>query len=254
MIEAHHISKAFGQKQVLQDISVIFEPGKVNFIIGRSGSGKSVLTKCIVGLVTMDAGRVVFDGRDFTAMDRWSRKAVLQEMGMLFQGAALFDSLTVEENVMFPLRTFGTMTPGEARKRVEFCLERVNLEGTGHLYPSELSGGMKKRTGIARAISMQPRYLFVDEPNSGLDPETAIVIDNLIREITLEGQITTVVVSHDMNSVIEIGDRINFIHKGQMWWQGTKSEVLNSDNKELNDFVFPSEFMKEIRDNLRASR
>ncbi|MFN8777433.1 MAG: ABC transporter ATP-binding protein [Flavobacteriales bacterium] len=253
MIEVRSISKSFGSNSVLREVSTVFEAGEVNFIIGRSGSGKSVLIKCIVGLIGVDQGEAFFDGRNFTSMDRADRKAILQEMGMLFQGAALFDSLTVKENVLFPLKMFGTMTKGEMTKRAEFCLDRVNLAGKGGLYPSELSGGMKKRTGIARAIAMNPRYLFVDEPNSGLDPETSIVIDNLIREITLENKMTTVVVSHDMNSVIEIGDRINFIHNGQLWWKGDKKQVLATDNRELNDFVFPSEFMKEIRENLRRA-
>lgn len=254
MIEVRGISKSFNGAPVLKDISLTFEAGKVNFIIGRSGSGKSVLTKCIVGLIAADKGEAFFDGRNFTAMGRWDRNEILQELGMLFQGSALFDSMTVEENVRFPLDMFGVMSKEDATKRVEFCLERVNLAGKNRLYPSELSGGMKKRTGIARAIAMNPRYLFVDEPNSGLDPATSIVIDTLIREITLENNMTTVVVSHDMNSVIEIGDNINFIHKGELWWSGNKAGVLNSDSQELNDFVFPSEFMKEIRDSLRHSR
>ncbi|MFN8698396.1 MAG: ABC transporter ATP-binding protein [Flavobacteriales bacterium] len=254
MIEVRGISKAFSGNAVLRDITARFEAGQVNFIIGRSGSGKSVLTKCIVGLIPVDTGEAFFDGRNFTAMSRAERKTILQEVGMLFQGSALFDSLTVEQNVLFPLQMFATMTKGEMEKRAAFCLERVNLSGKGHLYPSELSGGMKKRVGIARAIAMNPKYLFVDEPNSGLDPATSIVIDNLIRDITLENNITTIVVSHDMNSVIEIGDRINFVHSGQLWWTGDKQQVLNTDNQELNDFVFPSEFMKEIRDNLRKAR
>jgi phospholipid/cholesterol/gamma-HCH transport system ATP-binding protein len=254
VIEVRGISKAFAGNPVLRDISTRFEAGQVNFIIGRSGSGKSVLTKCIVGLIPPDQGEAFFDGRNFTAMARVDRKSILQEVGMLFQGSALFDSLTVEENVLFPLQMFATMSKGEMEKRAAFCLDRVNLNGKGYLYPSELSGGMKKRVGIARAIAMNPKYLFVDEPNSGLDPATSIVIDNLIREITLENNITTIVVSHDMNSVIEIGDRINFVHTGQLWWTGDKKEVLNTDNQELNDFVFPSEFMKEIRDNLRKAR
>lgn len=254
MIEVRGISKTFGNTPVLQNVDVHFEAGKVNFIIGRSGSGKSVLTKCIVGLIKPESGSVLFDGRNFLEMNRRERLVILQELGMLFQGSALFDSMTVEENVFFPLSMFGVMSKEEARKRVAFCLDRVNLTGKNDLYPSELSGGMKKRTGIARAIAMNPKYLFVDEPNSGLDPETSIVIDNLIREITLENNMTTVVVSHDMNSVIEIGDRINFIHKGQMWWKGDKREILNTDNQEINDFVFPSEFMKEIRDSLRKAR
>lgn len=252
MIEVRDISKSFEGNDVLKNITVTFEPGKVNFIIGRSGSGKSVLTKCIVGLMEVNKGEILFDGRNFTGMDRWSRREIRQEMGMLFQGSALFDSMTVEQNIMFPLQMFSKMTAGEMQKRVDFCLERVNLTGKNKLYPSEISGGMQKRTGIARAISMNPKYLFCDEPNSGLDPQTAIVIDNLIEEITYEFGITTVVVSHDMNSVMEIGDRINFIYQGQMWWQGDKNQILATENQELNDFVFPSKFMKEIRDNLRS--
>jgi phospholipid/cholesterol/gamma-HCH transport system ATP-binding protein len=251
VIEVKNISKTFGSNHVLKDVSVTFYPGKVNFIIGQSGSGKSVLTKCIVGLIEVDKGEIVFDGRPFTGLDKWQRKEIRQEMGMLFQGSALFDSMTVEENVKFPLRMFSNMTSKEIDERVNFCLKRVNLDGKNKLYPSEISGGMQKRTGIARAIAMNPRYLFCDEPNSGLDPQTAIVIDNLIREITYEYNVTTVVVSHDMNSVIEIGDHINFIYKGEMWWSGDKRQILHTDNKEINDFVFPSEFMKEIRDNLK---
>lgn len=254
MIELKNISKSFNGNAVLKNISLEIHPGKVNFVIGRSGSGKSVMAKCIVGLLEVDQGSIAFDGRNFTAMGRWERKTVRTEIGMLFQGAALFDSLTVEENVMFPLKMFSKMTRGEMQKRVDECLSRVNLTGKNQLYPSELSGGMKKRTGIARAIAMNPRYLFCDEPNSGLDPQTSIVIDNLIREITLEYNITTLVISHDMNSVMEISDRVNFVHQGQLWWSGTKSEVLTTDNKELNDFIFPSEFMKEIRDGLRSKR
>jgi phospholipid/cholesterol/gamma-HCH transport system ATP-binding protein len=254
MIIVDNISKAFNGNPVLKNISVQFETGKVNFIIGRSGQGKSVLTKCMVGLEEVDQGSIQFDERNFSAMDRWERKTVRKEVGMLFQGSALFDSMTVEENIKFPLRMFSTMNKSEMNDRVNTCLQRVNLEGKNKLYPSELSGGMKKRTGIARAIAMNPRYLFCDEPNSGLDPQTSIIIDNLIREITYEFGITTIVVSHDMNSVMEIGDRINFIHQGQMWWKGTRNDILTSDNKELNDFIFPSEFMKEIRDNLRENR
>lgn len=252
MIEVKNISKTFGSNHVLKNVSVNFHPGKVNFIIGQSGSGKSVLTKCIVGLIEVDKGEIVFDGRNFTGLDKWQRKEIRQEMGMLFQGSALFDSMTVEENVKFPLRMFSNMSKSEMKDRVDFCLKRVNLEGKNHLYPSEISGGMQKRTGIARAIAMNPKYLFCDEPNSGLDPQTAIVIDNLIREITYEYNVTTVVVSHDMNSVIEIGDHINFIYKGEMWWSGNKREILHTTNHEINDFVFPSEFMKEIRDSLKG--
>jgi phospholipid/cholesterol/gamma-HCH transport system ATP-binding protein len=254
LIEVKNISKSFESNDVLKDISLVIEKGKVNFIIGRSGSGKSVLTKCIVGLMEVDEGDIIFDERNFTHMDRAQRKSVRQDMGMLFQGSALFDSLTVEENVMFPLRMFSKMSPGEMKDRCELCLQRVNLEGKGKLYPSELSGGMQKRTGIARAISMNPKYLFCDEPNSGLDPQTSIVIDNLIREITYEFEMTTTVVSHDMNSVMEIGDNINFIYEGKLWWQGDKNEILTAENDELNDFVFASQFMKDIRSNLQSSR
>lgn len=252
MIEVRNISKAFAGNQVLKNIDVTFFPGKVNFIIGRSGSGKSVLTKCIVGLMEVDQGEIIFDSRNFTKLDRWDRKDIRQEMGMLFQGSALFSSLTVEENVLFPLQMFSKMSKSEMLDRVNFCLRRVNLEGKNHLYPSELSGGMQKRTGIARAIALNPKYLFCDEPNSGLDPQTAIVIDNLIREITYEFGSTTVVISHDMNSVIEIGDHINFIYQGEMWWKGDKRDILHTENQELNDFVFPSAFMKEIRETLRG--
>ena len=252
MIQVKNISKSFNGNKVLNDISVEFFPGNVNFIIGRSGSGKSVLTKCIVGLMEVDQGDIFFDNRNFTLLDRWDRKSIRQEMGMLFQGSALFDSMTTEENVMFPLKMFSSMSLSEMKDRVDWCLQRVNLEGKNKLYPSELSGGMQKRTGIARAIAMNPKYLFCDEPNSGLDPQTAIVIDNLIREITYEFKSTTIVVSHDMNSVMEIGDKINFIYEGNLWWQGNKMDILHTDNQEINDFVFPSTFMKEIRDNLKG--
>lgn len=252
MITVSNISKSFGSNHVLRDVSADFHPGKVNFIIGQSGSGKSVLAKCIVGLLEVNAGEISFNDRNFTKLDKWQRREIRKEMGMLFQASALFDSMTVEENVMFPLKMFSGMTQKEMEDRVNFCLRRVNLEGKNKLYPSEISGGMQKRTGIARAIAMNPKYLFVDEPNSGLDPQTAIVIDNLIREITYEFNVTTVVISHDMNSVIEIGDYINFIYDGQIWWKGNKREILHTDNQEINNFVFPSQFMKEIRDNLRG--
>ena len=250
MIEVKSLTKGFDGRTILHDVSVGFETGKVNFIIGRSGSGKSVLTKCIVGLHEVDEGSVLYDDRDFTAMNRKSRKVIRQEIGMLFQGSALFDSLTVEENVRFPLTMFTNMTDAEMQERTDFCLKRVELEGKNHLYPAEISGGMMKRVGIARAIAMNPRYLFCDEPNSGLDPQTSIVIDNLIREITYEFNITTVVVSHDMNSVIEIGDQINFIHEGQLWWSGNKDEILTTTNHELNEFVYASEFMQRVKDSL----
>jgi phospholipid/cholesterol/gamma-HCH transport system ATP-binding protein len=247
LIEVKDISKSFDGKTVLTNISTSFDPGKVNFIIGRSGSGKSVLTKCVVGLMEVNSGEIHFDGRNFTGMNHKERKEIRQDIGMLFQGSALFDSLTVEQNVIFPLEMFATMSKGEMKKRADWCLERVNLQGKNHLFPSEISGGMQKRTGIARAIAMNPKYLFCDEPNSGLDPQTAIVIDNLIKEITLDLKCTTVVVSHDMNSVMEIGDNINFIYEGKLWWKGNQKEILFTKNEELNNFVFASEFMKEIR-------
>ncbi|MFY7990283.1 MAG: ABC transporter ATP-binding protein [Fluviicola sp.] len=251
MIEVKNVNKAFGANTVLDNISTSFEKGKVNMIIGASGQGKSVLAKCIVGLHEVDSGEILYDGRDFCQMNRLERKAIRQEIGMLFQGSALFDSLTVEENIMFPLSMFTKMSKAEMQDRANFCLERVNLAGRNKLFPSECSGGMQKRIAIARAIAMNPKYLFCDEPNSGLDPKTSIVIDNLIREITYEYNITTIVISHDMNSVIEIGDNIVFIYEGKNWWQGDKNSIITTDNKEINDFVYASEFMKEIKENLK---
>lgn len=232
---------------MLKGISARFEPGKVNFVIGRSGSGKSVMTKCTVGLVEPDAGSVHFDGRNFTSMDAKERKAVRQEIGMLFQGSALFDSMTVLENVMFPLRMFSGENEGQMRSRAMECLRRVELEGAEDRYPAEVSGGMQKRVGIARAIAMNPRYLFCDEPNSGLDPQTAIVIDNLIQDITAEFGITTVVVSHDMNSVMQASDSIHFVHEGSILWHGNRDALLDQGPQELEDFVFASELMKRVR-------
>ncbi|MDP4631043.1 MAG: ATP-binding cassette domain-containing protein [Flavobacteriales bacterium] len=251
MIQVQNISKSFKETRVLTDISIDFHPGKINFIIGRSGQGKSVLLKCMVGLLEPDAGSILYDGVDFLNMDEDQHKAIRQEVGMLFQGAALFDSMTVEENVMFPLTMYSNLTYSEKLQKVNECLERVNLVGKNNLYPAELSGGMKKRTGIARAIIMNPKFLFVDEPNSGLDPETSIVIDNLIRNITYDLGSTTIVVSHDMNSVMEIGDSINFISGGRVEWQGDKHALLKAENEALNNFVFASEFMQEIKENLR---
>lgn len=252
MIEVLHVNKTFGDNQVLNDVSTSFEKGKVNLIIGQSGQGKSVLAKCVVGLHEVDSGQILYDGRDFTKMDRLQRKEVRQEIGMLFQGSALFDSMTVEQNIMFPLTMFTKMSKKEMQDRVDFCLERVNLAGRNNLYPAECSGGMQKRIAIARAISMNPKYLFCDEPNSGLDPQTSILIDNLIREITYEYEITTIVITHDMNSVIEIGDSVVFINKGQNWWQGDRRSIITTDNKEINDFVFASDFMKEIKEKMKA--
>ncbi|MEJ6492375.1 MAG: ATP-binding cassette domain-containing protein [Flavobacteriales bacterium] len=251
MIEINNLDKSFGDRQILFDINATFETGKVNMIIGQSGQGKSVLTKCIVGLHEPDNGSVLFDDSNFTKMDRVERKDLRKDIGMLFQASALFDSMNVEQNIMFPLTMFTEQSKKEMLNRVNFCLERVNLEGKNNLLPAELSGGMKKRVAIARAIAMNPKYLFCDEPNSGLDPQTSIVIDNLIREITYESNITTVVISHDMNSVIEIGDNIMFIHEGKNWWQGDKNSIIRTDNQEIIDFVYASDFMKEIKDSMK---
>jgi len=247
MIEIQDIYKSFGENEVLKGISTKFKPGKNNLIIGGSGSGKTTLLKCIVGLHEPTKGDILFDGENFTDMSFEQRVPIRTQIGMLFQNSALFDSMTVEENIMFPLNLFTEKTKEEKRERANFCLERVNLKGTNNLYPSELSGGMKKRVGIARAISMQPKYLFVDEPNSGLDPKTSILIDELINELTEEYQITTVIVTHDMNSVMGIGDNILFLHNGKKWWEGSNREIAHTDNKELNDFVFASKFMRAAK-------
>ncbi|OFX33342.1 MAG: ABC transporter ATP-binding protein [Bacteroidetes bacterium GWA2_32_17] len=248
MIEVKNISKQFedGYK-VLNNINIVFETGKTNLVIGQSGSGKTVLLKLIVGLHEVDEGSINFDGRNFSVMNFKERKLVRQEFGMLFQGGALFDSLSVIENVMFPLNLFSKLSLSEKLERANFCLKRVDLINKNHLYPSEISGGMKKRVAIARAIALNPKYLFCDEPNSGLDPVTSILIDNLIKEITEEYKITTIVNTHDMNSVMEIGDKVIYIYKGQKWWEGNKTQILNTDNKELNDFVFASELTKIIK-------
>ena len=250
MIEVHELYKSFGGTEVLKGVDASFSKGKVNMIIGQSGSGKSVLTKCIVGIHKPTSGQVLYDGEDFHQLSDVGKKEIRKKMGMLFQGSALFDSKTALENVIFPLEMFTDMSKAEMKERAEFCLERVNIEGKNDLYPSELSGGMKKRVGIARAITMNPAYLFCDEPNSGLDPQTSIVIDNLIRELTYEYQMTTVVITHDMNSVIEIGDHILFIHDGKNAWQGDRTEILKTDHPELNAFVYASKFMGEIREHL----
>ncbi|MBN2481151.1 MAG: ATP-binding cassette domain-containing protein [Bacteroidales bacterium] len=247
MIEVEHLYKSFAGVNVLEDISVTFERGKTNLIIGRSGSGKTVLMKCIVGLHEADRGAVIFDDRNFVEMSFTGRKELRKEMGMMFQGGALFDSLSVEENVIFPLNLFTKMPYDEKRERANICLKRVNLDNVNKLYPGELSGGMKKRVAIARAIVQNPKYLFCDEPNSGLDPKTALVIDDLISEITHDYSITTVVNTHDMNSVMEIGEKVVFIHQGFKCWEGTREEILDSDNEYLNDFVFASNFAKKIK-------
>ncbi len=251
MIEITNIHKSFGDNVVLDGIDAIFEPGKVSQIIGGSGSGKSTLLKCIVGLHQPNQGKVFFDKQEFTKMDFEEKVPIRKEIGMLFQNSALFDSMTVEQNIVFTLDMFTEMSKGEKIDRANFCLERVNLAGKNKLYPSELSGGMKKRVGIARAISMSPKYLFCDEPNSGLDPATSILIDELVQDLTEEYKCTTVVVTHDMNSVLGIGDYILFLYKGKKYWEGSNQDMLKSDNKELNDFVFASPLMKAARNTLK---
>ena len=247
MIRADHISKTFDGRTVLNDICVEFETGKTNLIIGRSGSGKTVLLKSLVGLHDVDLGKIYFDDVCYTDLDFRQRKEIRKDIGMIFQGGALLDSSTVRENVRLPLDLFTEMSEGEKRDRVDFCLERVRLVGADHLYPSELSGGMVKRVAIARAIVLNPRYLFCDEPNSGLDPQTSVVIDNLIHDITKEFNITTIINTHDMNSVMEIGEKIVYIHEGHKWWEGSKDDILLSDNPELNDFVFASAMAKRAK-------
>ena len=245
MIELKNINKTFSDRNVLNDVSFLFESGKTNLVIGESGSGKTTLLKIMVGLHQPDVGEVYYNNRSFTSSSDKEKQLIRKEIGMLFQGGALFDSQTVEENIAFPLDMFTNLTKKEKTDRVNFCLERVNLEGRNKLYPAELSGGMKKRAALARAIANQPKYLFCDEPNSGLDPKTSLVIDDLIKDITEDYNITTVVITHDMNSVMEIGDKIMFLNKGKMWWKGNKDEVLITDNKEMLDFIYASEFMKQ---------
>ena len=247
MIELIHIDKSFEGRQVLFDVNTVFQSGKNNLIIGASGGGKSVLMKCMVGLEQPEKGQILFDGRDLMILEDQSLRDVRREIGMLFQGTALFDSLTVEENIAFPLQMFSKMTAEERRDRVNFCLKRVNLENVNKKYPDEISGGMKKRVGIARAIVNKPNYLFCDEPNSGLDPQTAVRIDDLILEITQEFNTTTVVVTHDMNSVMGIGENILFIFKGQKLWEGSKDTIMNSGVSELDDFVFSNKIMRSLR-------
>jgi phospholipid/cholesterol/gamma-HCH transport system ATP-binding protein len=249
MIEIKNIFKSFENKTVLSDISTVFEKGLTNLVIGQSGSGKTVLLKCILGLFDVDSGKIFYNEREFTVMDEKSRKKLRQEIGMVFQGGALFDSLTVEQNVRFPLDMFTFKTAKEKQNRVDFCLDRVNLREAHKLYPSEISGGMKKRVAIARAIVLNPKYLFCDEPNSGLDPETATLIDMLIQEITKEFDITTIINTHDMNSVIEIGEMVLFISDGKKCWEGTKYEILKTDNAELNKFIFANKLYAQFRQN-----
>ena len=247
MIEIRHLYKAFEDKEVLKDISTTFEPGKCNLIIGQSGSGKTVLMKNIVGLFTPTSGEILYDGRDFVKMSKREKALLRREMGMIFQSAALFDSLSVLENVMFPLDMFSSDSYKDRTRRALYCLERVNLKDAAYKYPGEISGGMQKRAAIARAIALNPTYLFCDEPNSGLDPKTSLVIDDLIHGITQEFGTTTVMNTHDMNSVMGIGEHIIFIHKGEAAWEGSKDEVMNSDNERLNSFIFASDLFKKIK-------
>jgi len=247
MIEIQNISKRFGDKVVIDDISAQFKPGICNLIIGTSGSGKTVLVKCIVDLLKADKGEILFDKMLLSKMDKDERKDLRQNLGMLFQGNALFDSLTVEDNVKFPLDMFSTLTIEEKKIKVNEILAHVKLEGVNNKFPAELSGGMKKRVGLARALVMQPKYLFCDEPNSGLDPQTSIVIDRLIEELTVEFNITTIVVTHDMNSVMEIGNHIIYLHQGKKEWEGSNKDIIYSENKLLNNFIFASEFLQDAK-------
>ncbi len=247
MIRVEHIKRTFGEQQVLKGIDTVFENGKTNLIIGRSGAGKTVLLKILVGLIEPSSGAIWYDSRNFSAMNAKERKEIRTQIGMLFQGSALFDSMTVEENIRFPLDMFTNQTLKEKQMRVDECLERVSLVNCNKKYPSEISGGMQKRVGIARAIVLNPKYLFCDEPNSGLDPKTSIVIDELIHDITVERNITTVINTHDMNSVMEIGDNINLLYLGELAWRGNKDDVLHSDNKLLEEFIFASPFLQRLR-------
>ncbi len=247
MIRVEHLTKFFDNVKVLDDISCTFERGKTNLIIGRSGSGKTVLLKSIVGLYEPTKGEIYYGDTGLTKLDFMQKKEIRKKIGMLFQGAALFDSATVEENVKFPLDMFTDMTHEEKLERVNFCLERVNVTNANHLFPSEISGGMKKRVGLARAIVLNPEYLFCDEPNSGLDPQTSVLIDQLIREITVEFQTTTIINTHDMNSVMGMGEKVIFIHNGRKVWEGSNKEILHSDNETLNDFIFANQMARELR-------
>ncbi len=253
MIEIVNLHKSFGEKAVLKGIDANFQQGKINMIIGRSGSGKTVFLKCMLGLHKPEKGQILFDGMYITQLDYGKMKEVHQSMGMVFQGGALFDSLNIEENVMFPLRMFSNISHSERLDRVNFCLQRVNLNDVNHLLPSEVSGGMQKRVAIARAIVMSPKYLFLDEPNSGLDPNTAIVIDNLVQEITREFNITTIINTHDMNSVMEIGENIYLISEGKTAWNGNREEILKTKNEAVDEFVFSSRLFRNIRQNTSAS-
>ena len=253
MIEVKNLCKSFEDKEVLRDISTVFEDGITNLIIGQSGSGKTVLMKNLVGLLEPTSGQVLYDGRDFVRMSKQEKVHMRREMGMIFQSAALFDSLTVLENVMFPLDMFSSMTLRERTKRATDCLDRVNLVGAEKKFPGEISGGMQKRVAIARAIALNPKYLFCDEPNSGLDPKTSLVIDQLLHSITHEYQMTTIINTHDMNSVMGIGENILFIYEGRKEWQGVSGDIMGSPNKRLTDFIFASDLLKEMRQALTSS-
>lgn len=248
MIKADNLFKSFDDVEVLKGISLLFEQGKNNLIIGKSGAGKTVLLKLLVGLMEPSSGEVWYDSQNFTTMNKRQRRAIRMDVGMLFQGSALFDSMTVEENIRFPLDMFTSQTRKEKLDRVNYCLERVNLEGVNSKYPSEISGGMQKRVGIARAIVLEPKYLFCDEPNSGLDPKTSLLIDELIQGLTYENDITTIINTHDMNSVMGIGDNIALLYQGRLAWTGNKSEVMGDDNEFLQDFIFASPFLQQLRD------
>ena len=248
MIEVKDLRKSFANKTILNGVDVMMKPGQCNLIIGSSGSGKTVFMKCLVGLFQPDSGQILYDGNDFTAMNTEAKKEIRKQIGMLFQGSALFSSMTVEENVVFPLDMFTKDSTKKKLERVNEVLERVNLKGANKKFPAELSGGMMKRVGIARAIVLNPKYLFVDEPNSGLDPQTSGLIDHLIQEITQEYNITTVVNTHDMNSVMEIGDHIIYMYKGEKEWEGNNKEIIFSKNKLLNEFIFASEFLRDAKD------
>lgn len=252
MIKVEHIHKSFGEQVVLNDISMIFEPGKTNLVIGRSGSGKTVLLKILVGLITPESGKVIYDNLDLITADKDTVKKLRMQVGMLFQGNALFDSMTIEQNIRFPMDMFTKMTAKEKKDRVDYCLERVSLSGINNKFPGEISGGMQKRVGIARAIVLNPKYLFCDEPNSGLDPQTSITIDELIFDVTKDYNITTVINTHDMNSVMEIGEKIFLLDKGVLAWEGNKDKVLTDENEELHDFIFASPFLQKLIDNQKS--
>lgn len=248
MIEVKNLTKYFNNHKVLDNISVIFDRGKTNLIIGQSGSGKTILMKCLVGLHEPDEGDILYDGVSFTKQNQKEKREIRKKIGMLFQGGALFDSSTVEENVRFPLEMFSEMSEKEKKTRINFCLERVNMHNSNHLYPSELSGGMQKRVAIARAIALNPSYLFCDEPNSGLDPITAIIIDQLIKEITEEYNITTIINTHDMNSLMELGQKVIFLSQAEKCWEGSNKTIMNSDNEKLKEFVFATTLMQKLKE------